>query len=214
MMRRIDWNKVEESGNYPRPVPGGYIAQIVLVQDEEAKEYLRVHWDFAAGDLKGNNRDTAQKFGFWPMALIRSYKESALGFFKTFKGHLEKSNPGYLFDEMNLAAMHGKYIGVILGEEEYINGKGEKKDRMIVTTTKSVQDIQNGEFTVPKKKLLKNEPVYSSPVQNAPEPMPWDDGPLPWDDGPLPWDDGPMPCDDGPMPWDDGPMPCDDPLPL
>lgn len=176
-MRKVNWASVEEAGNYPRPVPGGYIAVITNVQDVEEKEYLRISWDFAEGDLKGNNRDTALKFGNWPMDLFRSYKESALGFFKTFKGHLEKSNPGYLFDEGNLPAMRGKLVGVILGEEEYISNKGEKKTRLIVVTTKTIQEIREGSFTIPPlKKLEGDKPVYSAPADNT---IP--DGPMPWD---------------------------------
>lgn len=189
-MYKVNWNEVEEAGNYPRPTPGGYIARITLVQDDEAKEYIRVNWDFIDGDLKGNNRDTAQKFGFWPLSFIRSYKKSALGFFKAFKNHLEASNPGYRFEESNLAAMHGKYIGVILGEEEYFSQKDRKvKDRLVVVTTKTVQDIRDGNFTIPAKKTLtlKNAsaPVYDAPASNIAET--YSDGPMPWDeDGGVP----------------------------
>lgn len=182
-MRKVNWNEIEESGNYPRPVPGGYIARIALVQDDEAKEYLRINWDFVEGDLKGNNRDTATKFGFWPLTLIRSYKEKALGYFKTFKNHLEASNPGYQFDEYNLAAMHGKYIGVVLGEEEYRSNKdGKVKVRLIVITTKTVQDIRDGNYTVPARKPLQDAPtpVYDTPPSNVVDPFA--DGPMPWDD--------------------------------
>lgn len=182
-MKKVNWNEIEEAGNYPRPVPGGYVGRIVLVQDEEEKEYIRINWDFAGGDLKGNNKDTAQKFGFWPLSFIKSYKETALGFFKTFKNHLEASNPGYQFDEMNLAAMHGKYIGVVLGEEEYRSTKdGKVKDRMVVVTTKTVRDIQEGNFTVPSKKPLKDAPapVYDSPSSDTFDPF--GNGPMPWDD--------------------------------
>lgn len=181
-MRKVNWAAVEEAGNYPRPVPGGYIARITDVQDVEEKEYLRINWDFCEGDLKGNNRDTAQKFGFWPMSFIRSYKESALGFFKAFKNCLEKSNPGYTFDEFRLPDMRGKYIGVVLGEEEYLSNKGEKKTKLVVATTKSVQDIQSGNYTVPAKKLLADDkPVYAAPAENSFASLP-DDGPMPWDE--------------------------------
>lgn len=181
-MRKVNWNEIEEAGNYPRPVPGGYVARITLVQDEEDKEYLRINWDFAEGDLKGNNRDTATKFGFWPLSFIRSYKETALGFFKSFKNHLEASNPGYLFDEMNLAAMHGKYIGVVLGEEEYFSQRDNKvKDRLVVVTTKNIRDIREGNFTIPNKKPWKGSPapVYDSPSPDVVDP--YSDGPVPWD---------------------------------
>ena len=181
-MRKVNWDAVEEAGNYPRPVPGGYLARITVVEDVEDKEYLRINWDFCEGDLNGNNRDTAQKFGFWPMSFIRSYKESALGFFKVFKNCLEKSNPGYTFDEFRLADMRGKYIGIVLGEEEYISNKGEVKTKLVVVTTKTIQDIRDGNFTVPAKKLLaEKKPVYAAPAENSFASLP-DDGPMPWDE--------------------------------
>lgn len=153
-MKRIDWNNVQESEEFSYPTPGGYIGQIVSVTDLEDKEYLQIDWEFAEGQFKGANLGTWKRKNFWPYQLRRSYKETALGFFKAFKTQLEESNPGYFFDEMNLQAMRGKFIGIILGEEEYRANDGKVKTRLSVVNTRSVQAIREGDYKVPDVKKL------------------------------------------------------------
>jgi hypothetical protein len=157
-MRRINWDTVEENVDFPKPKPGGYIARIIRVEDNEDREYLQIEWDFAQKPLAGYNRSIYEKFDRWPYILRRSYKESALGFFKAFKTALENSNPNYHFSEDRIHDMEGKYIGVILGMEEY-NGKLSLK----VRETRSIAVIQRGEYEVPTPKLEKR-PVDSSAV--------------------------------------------------
>ena len=189
-MRRIDWSNVQETQDFTYPTPGGYIAQICNVSDIEAKEYLLIDWDFAEGQHKGTNKSTWDRKNFWPYSLRRSYKESALGFFKAFKNHLEESNPGYFFDEMNLHAMRGKYIGVILGEEEYRSNDGNIKKRLTVTNTRSVQAIRDGDYKIPdlKKYQPKAPSGYSDGLASEPRnfaPTGFTD--LSADDGELPF---------------------------
>lgn len=149
-MYKIDWSKVEEREGFNNPKPGGYIARITYAEDVEEKEYIKIEWDFAAGEFKGDNYATFQRAGFWPMALYRSYKESAWGFFKAFKTALEKSNPGYVFEEENIKAMAGKYIGVVLGEESYTKKDGTEGTRLYVAFTKSIQAIKEHDYEIPE----------------------------------------------------------------
>ena len=161
-MRKIDWDNVKEaSENYPKP--GGYIAVITNVTDKEDKEYLKIEWDYVMLPYKGYNKDTFDRTGFWPAALIRSYKEKALPFFKAFKTALEESNHAYTFDEEALWDMHGKCIGVVLGEEEYQNPNGDIKKRLYVAHTRSVEAIKKGDFKVPDLKKLPTSNVNNLP---------------------------------------------------
>lgn len=153
-MKRIDWDNVQEANGYDNPSPGAYIAVICSVEDNEQKEYLRISWDFAEGEFKGNNRETYDRAGFWPIQLIRSYKPKALGFFKAFKTALEESNPGFRFDEFNLSAMVGKRLCVVLGEEEYQGNDGSIKTRLYVYQTRSLDAYRKGDFKVPDMKRL------------------------------------------------------------
>lgn len=182
-MRRVDWNNVQEATDFRTPAPGGYIAAITNVEDVEEKEYLKIEWDFVDGEFRGSNTDTFHRAGFWPYPLIRSYKESALGFFKAFKTALEKSNRGYQFSEDRLMDMRRKYIGVVLAEEEYLAKDGTVKRRLYVASTRSVEAIQKGDYKVPdlKKLPVTTVPSYNDAGGNAFSDLP-NDGPLPWDD--------------------------------
>lgn len=150
-MKNVNWDAVQDE--IQRPAVGGYIAQIVRVEDDEKKEYLRVEWEFAEGNLKGSNRETFDALGFWPMPFFCSYKEKALRFFKGFKTAIEMSNRNYVFrnDPQSLV---GKYIGVVLGEEEYQASDGKVKTRLYVAEKRSGKAIRDGDFTVPELKRL------------------------------------------------------------
>lgn len=150
-MKNVNWDTVQDE--IRRPVPGGYAAKIVSVEDNEQKEYLKIEWDFAEGEFKGVNQETFDAFGFWPTLLIRSYKEKALRFFKGFKTAVEMSNRNYVFrnDPQSLV---GKFMGVVLGEEEYLSKDGEVKTRLYVAEVRSGKSIRDGDYTVPELKKL------------------------------------------------------------
>ena len=186
-MNRINWDAVQETDGFDNPKPGGYIAVICRVEDFEEKEYLLVEWDFAEGSYKGNNRETFERAGFWPIQLRRSYKPSALGFFKAFKTALEDSNPGYRFDEFNLRDLVGRRFGVVLGEEEYIKNNGDVGTRLYVYQTRSIQRIQQGGFKVPDLKRLQGHRKTADAFHSAAAPIPQDFAPLEDDDPEIPF---------------------------
>lgn len=79
-MDNINWDTVQDE--IRRPAPGGYAARITKVDDMTDKKYLYIEWEFADGDFKGCNQETFDVFGFWPMPIRKSYKPTALRFFK------------------------------------------------------------------------------------------------------------------------------------
>ena len=94
--------------------------------------------------------------GDWFANFIRSYKETAAGMFKHFINCVEESNAGYnwAWDEQSL--VH-KYVGVVLGEEEYQKKDGSVGTKLIVKDIKTVEQIKKGDFKVPAiKKLAEN----------------------------------------------------------
>lgn len=155
-MRHIDnWDSIQEqTGAFENPEPGGYIARIARVEDAEAKEYLRIEWEYDEGKYKGSNQDTFNRARFWPTALIRSYKETALGYFKSFKTAVEASNPGYSFDDRNVQGLVGKVLGVVTGEEEYEKNDGTIGKRLYVAQARAVKSIREGDFEVPDLKRM------------------------------------------------------------
>lgn len=152
-MRNIDWSGVSDPAEYPKPNPGGYIVRILAVQDEEIKEYLKISYDFAEGELKGYYKELNQTFGFWGGTFIKSYKEKALTFFKAFKTAVEESNPPYVFRN-DPKSLVGKFVGVVLAEEEYTSNAGQIKTRLYVDQVRSIQAIWAGDFAVPPLKKL------------------------------------------------------------
>lgn len=181
-MKNVNWNDVQD--DIRNPVPGGYAAKITRVEDNEQKEYLRIEWEFADGEFKGVNQEVYDAFGFWPLAFICSYKQKALRFFKGFKTAVEESNRNYTFDCSNPSGLVGKYVGVVLGEEEYLTKKNEVKTRLYVAEKRSGKAIREGDYKIPELKKL--DPTkfaasgsYSAPAQNF-KVMEDDDADLPF----------------------------------
>lgn len=174
-MKNVNWDTIQDE--IRRPVPGGYAAKITRVEDDEDREFLKIEWEFVEGEFKGVNRETFTAFGFWPYAFIRSYKDTALRFFKGFKTAVENSNPGFVFNN-DPQSLVGKFIGVVLAEEEYVSKTGEVKTRLYVAEQRSGKAIREGDFKVPELKRL---PAAEAPVAQNFEPINLeDDGELPF----------------------------------
>ena len=167
-MKKInDWENIKESSEFKRLEPGAYICAIKAVEDVPEKEYLKVYFDIVKGENKGYfqklyNEDT-RKDKKWPISgtLIRSYKEAALPMFKGFCTAIEKSNKNFKWD-FNEQKLVKKYIGLIIADEEYLNQKGQKRVRNYVASVRSVEAIENGDFTIPALKELDESKVIES----------------------------------------------------
>jgi hypothetical protein len=89
------------------------------------------------------------------LAFVCSYKEKALRFFKGFKTAVEESNPKYVFKN-DPQSLVGKFIGVVLGEEEYIDKKGAIRTWCYVAEKRSGRAIREGDYSIPP--LVKLDP--------------------------------------------------------
>lgn len=174
-------NVQASSGEFARPTAGGYVCKIMDVEDvpmnEQGKgDYLRIEYDIADGEFKGYYKEQFDRWGGnWNASFIRSYKEKALGMFKHFTNCIEASNAGYEWD-WNEKGLIGKVVGLVIGEEEYKNGNGDIKTKLVVTQIKTVEEIKNGDFKVPAPKKLSIE-TSSANIDNF---MPVDDCDLPF----------------------------------
>ena len=201
-MKRISgYDKIQESGSFKKLPVGGYVVKILSAIDVPEKEYLRLSFDIAEGPNKGffaeeykNNTREDKK---WPNAgtFVRSYKEKALPMMKGFTTAVEKSNKNYTwnFDESTLK---GKLVGLVIGEEEYVNSSGKMRTRTYVNAVRSVDVIREGKFEVPElKKLSADKVAASAPAASQPFQNPFDnDDAAPFDSAPdavneNPWDD-------------------------
>lgn len=132
--------------------PGAYICKIVDVEDLTEKQYLKIFFDIADGDFKDYYSILEQRSHNWYGVIYRSYKDSALPYFKSFITAVEKSNPQFTWrwDEKELK---GKYIVVVLGEEEY-DDEGEIKVSIRPQDVRSLPALRDGKIKVPSLKKL------------------------------------------------------------
>ena len=160
-----NFESVEAASERKRLTPGGYICRITKVEDVSDKEYLRMEYDFADGELKGYWDENDERFG-WRDSFVRSYKDKAAGFFKQFVQSVEQSNSGFAW-KWEEQALKGKLVGIILSEEEYQKRDGSVGTRLRVSKTTSVDKIRSGDYTVPAKKTLAvNERTTASAISN------------------------------------------------
>lgn len=167
-MKKINgFENVQESTSFKRLEPNAYVCKIMNVLDVSEKEYLKVSFDIAEGENKGYfsklfKEDTRQDKK-WPAAgsFIRSYKEKALPMFKGFTNALEKSNKNYTWD-WDESKLKGKTIVLIIGDEEYLNQKGEKRTRNYVASVRSLEAYKAGDYTIPALKVLDESKVVAS----------------------------------------------------
>lgn len=151
-MKYVDLLNVQEAGS---SLPaGGYICKITKVSDIPEKEYLKIEYDIALGQYVGYYLQLWQSRQFWGGSFMKSYKEKALPFFKGFITATENSNQGFKFDGQDDQSLRGKFIGLVLAEEEYNSNSGEVKKRLYVAEIRSVQNIKDGKFNVPELKKL------------------------------------------------------------
>ncbi len=200
-MKKISgYDNIQESGSFKKLAPGGYVVKILDVTDVPEKEYLKVSFDvcegkdkdFFANEYKNDTREEKR----WPNAgsFIRSYKEKALPMLKGFTTAIENSNKGYTwdFDEKKLK---GKIVGLVLGDEEFLNSSGKVRTRTYVAAVRSVDVIRDGKFDVPELKKLSADKVATAakPAEPFVNPFGDDSGSNPFaDSAPAaesnPWD--------------------------
>lgn len=169
----INYDEIKASdGEFAKPTNGGYCVEILAVKevpltvDSEGKEkgnYLEIEFDICHGDLAGYYTKQHEKWGGeWKAKYYASFKEKALGMFKHFINCVEESNVGYKWnwDEQTLV---GKYIGLILQEEEYRKNDGSVGVSVKAKEAETVHDIMNGNFKVPQTKKLDTSATNTTP---------------------------------------------------
>lgn len=168
-MRPIDLTNVEEAKDGFDKLPaGGYVCKITMAQDMPESEMLKLEYDIAEGQYAGYFKKKYDDTTYWFGDTVKSYKETALPFFKQFITAVEKSNPGYHWNN-NEQTLVGKFVGFVIGEEEYKNKKtGEVKTKMGVRMVRSVEAIRSGDFKIPELKKLKDKGTSNSNLYNMP----------------------------------------------
>lgn len=165
-MKHVDMTNVQEAGEFKKVEAGPYICVITNVEDVPDKEYLKVTYDIAAGELTGYYNDTRAKFPDWAWcgAYVKSYKPKALPMFKRFCSAISKSNGNFVFDGGSVNAdektLIGKKLGIVFQEEEYYGNDGNIKTRLIVNREFPIDKLT--EQKVPKRICLEEEPATNT----------------------------------------------------
>lgn len=154
-------SNVNAAGNYPKPVPGGYVMEINAVTNNPQKEQLEICLEFPDGSLKGYCTQIKDRFGFWPARCTKSYKEKALPFFRAFIEAVQASNEDTTglvigdFEDVDETKLVGKAVGVVVGEREYDGNDGTRKKAIdwYNATFVTIDDIFKGNYEVPELRI-------------------------------------------------------------
>lgn len=161
-MRGIDLRNVQEATDFDKIPAGGYICKIVNVTDDAQKGQLIIEFDIADGMYKGFYQKRFNDTGWDFLKKYQSYSnEKALPFFKSFITAVQESNKSFLYDDtatyFDETTLIGKFVGLVLGYEEYEASDGKVKTRLYVKETRSVDKIRKGDFKTPELKKLKSD---------------------------------------------------------
>ena len=150
------YDLVSEAGEFKSLPAGIYGVKITKVVDVPDKEYLEVYSDITKGEYKDYFKTAVENGLKDTSRCIRSYKSSALAFFKGFITAVEKTNPGYSWDwdEQKLV---GKNVMAVVGEEEYIDDAGTVKTITKIVEFRSLQAFQEGKIKIPELRKLTDE---------------------------------------------------------
>lgn len=167
-------NVQASTGEFAKPGAGGYCVEILSVKDvpfdpiKNKGDYLVIDYDICHGDFKGHYTKQHERYGGnWFASFIRSYKESAAGMFKHFINCIEESNSGYKWNWNEQSLVH-KYVGIVLGEEEYLKNDGTVGTKLVVKDVKTIQQIAKGDFKVPEIKRLSATPTATASTNLPP----------------------------------------------
>lgn len=148
-MNNTNWKNVNDGGGQPQP--GGYICKIIAVEDVEDREFLKIYLDICFGEHAGYFQDLYDRYGFYGLTHIRSYKEKAAGLFKKFLKTLEESNAEFVADEFDNdpQKLVGLELGAVLQLRRYTKANGLDGTQLRVPQICSRKAILDGNFIVP-----------------------------------------------------------------
>ncbi|MFR2626435.1 MAG: hypothetical protein ACLS89_02245 [Collinsella sp.] len=161
-MRNVNWGSVQAStdgGDFKRPAPGGYVARLVSLEDNDAKQYVEAVFDIAEGEFANYYSDD------WGQA--HPYAHHFFGATRTRRWVCSRAvskpssiQPGFdpfaAWDAGRLDMFANRLVGINLQEEEY-EYNGEVKTRLNVCQVVPVQDVRDGKVKPKDTKKLSGD---------------------------------------------------------
>lgn len=186
MKKPADFDNAQSYDGAVRKLPvGGYVCQIKNVEElatRNDKEYWKVSIDISEGENKGyytnlwkNARATAKdlsKVTWRGVYNIFLYTPDGYTnpYWKGFITCVEKSNPGFRMNwGGDVSQFKGKEIGLIFREEEFVGTDGTTRISIKPFSCRSTEDIRNGNFDMPTRKLLSRDATIPQGYTNATE---------------------------------------------
>lgn len=172
MLKPKGFDAAERQGDYLKLPAGGYICQIVSVQETTSqstgKPMIKIALDIADGSQYQNyyrnifnKRKKDNPDAKWPcISNVVTINDEGFtsGAFKNFIECVRESNGGWepSWDDNFCNKLKAARVGVVFGEEEYEDREG--KIRTSVKPGyghfKNIQEIKEGAFNIPEKKTL------------------------------------------------------------
>lgn len=149
------YDLINEAGEVRRLPAGIYGVVITSVTDVPEKEYLEITCDITKGEYKDYFKTLVDNGLKDFSKTTRSYKRTALSFFKGFITAVENSNQGYKWD-WDEKKLIGKNVIAVFGEEEYMKD-GQIKTSVKLVEFRSLDAYREGKIKVPEIKRLNVE---------------------------------------------------------
>ena len=130
----------------------GYVMKVMAAIVDNKYNRLQLQLDITEGEKAGYYQKLYDKAGFWGMTLNLYLDPQSTWKFARCIDAVKASNEGFTWnddsenDEMSLV---GKYLGVVTRKKEYLGNDGIVKRKLVPYSTVSVQDIRDGNFTIP-----------------------------------------------------------------
>lgn len=165
----VDYEKLELGGHK------GIIKKVEEYTGLSGNTSLKVEVDTAPDDKQpnyfqsqyDNNISTDKKWSTGGIKYVSLKEdESCVKMLKAFITSVENSNNGFVYDwNKDIDQLINKKVGLVFGQEEYQNDKGENKLATKVTNFRSYDKVDNAQ--IPKIKLLDGTYVdYDDYVKN------------------------------------------------
>ena len=152
-MKKVNWVEVEEATNVDWLPQGGYVIEIVDVDDVPSYERLNIVFDVVEGEYAHKFADVPKDKG-WTHKFSQSYKDSAQRFFKGFLTALEQNNPSFSVAEWQKESdetqLIGLKLGAIINYYHDVSEKGTLKQSYRLARPMSIERIRSGDFKVPE----------------------------------------------------------------
>ena len=176
MIKPNDYDTAEAFKDFPKLPVGGYICRIIELTEVKSKaenDMIRVALDIADGYYTGfyskkfreDNRKE-KKWSCYFYSNVRNKDGSTNGGFKAFVEAVRESNAGFepSWDSGFAESFKGKLVGMVFGEEEYLNADGEIRDNVKPVKAKSVEAIRNKDYTIPSKRKYNSSRGAGAPL--------------------------------------------------